>query len=177
MVDRVDKPLIPEHQGYSIYFRVRYHEMDSLGHVHNANYLHYLEEAAIQHSTALGYDTPHLHALGGLFIARRHEIDYLRPAVAGDLLQVVTWAAEMSGARAMRKYIIYRRSCPADQQLPANGPLDAGRAEPGEEIVRATTLWVWVGVDDHRPRRIPAHLRADFLRTQEGFLSTPASAE
>ncbi len=157
---------LPPHAGYSAYFRVRHHEMDVLGHVNNAVYLHYLEQAAIQHSSALGYDTPHLSALGGLFIARRHEIDYLRPAVADDLLQVVTWAAEMTGARALREYVIVRRDLPAGGRVPADGPLAPGAAPPGDPIVRARTLWVWVGVADGRPRRIPTELRAAFLATQ-----------
>lgn len=161
-----NETLFPPHQGYGAYFRVRHHEMDVLGHVNNAVYLHYLEQAAIQHSNALGYDTSHLTELGGLFIARRHEIDYLRPAVADDLLHVVTWAAEMTGARALREYAILRYSLPADGQLPHDSLLAVGTAPPGEIVVRARTVWVWVGRDNHRPRRIPAAIRADFLATQ-----------
>ena len=167
---------LPPHQGYGAYFRVRHHEMDALGHVNNAVYLHYLEQAAIQHSSALGYDTPHLNALGGLFIARRHEIDYLRPAVADDLLQVVTWAAEMTGARALREYAIVRHPLSDDGSLPADGLLAPGTAPIGEVIVRARTGWVWVGVDDGRPRRIPAPLRADFLATQVNGVAAPSAS-
>lgn len=161
-----NETLLPPHQGYGAYFRVRHHEMDALGHVNNAVYLHYLEQAAIQHSNALGYDTPRLAELGGLFIARRHEIDYLRPAVADDLLQVVTWAAEMTGARALREYAIVRHPPSAAGQLPPDSLLAAGAAPPGEIVVRARTIWVWVGAGDHRPRRIPAAIRADFLATR-----------
>lgn len=159
---------LPPHHGYGAYFRVRHHEMDVLGHVNNAVYLHYLEQAAIQHSTALGYDTPRLNALGGLFIARRHEIDYLRPAVADDLLHVVTWAAEMTGARALREYAIVRHALLADGSIPADRLLTPGSAPVGEIVVRARTVWVWVGAGDGRPRRIPPALRADFLATQVG---------
>src|SRR5215218_6452933 len=78
--------VLPPRSGFLAHFRVRYHEMDALGHVNNAVYLHYLEQAAIEHSSALGFTSELLERLGGLFIARRHEIDYLRPAVVGDLL-------------------------------------------------------------------------------------------
>jgi acyl-CoA thioester hydrolase len=168
---------LPPHHGYGAYFRVRHHEMDALGHVNNAVYLHYLEQAAIQHSTALGYDTPSLNALGGLFIARRHEIDYLRPAVADDLLQVVTWAAEMTGARALREYAVMRHALPADGSIPADSLLAPGSAPVGEIVVRARTVWVWVGVEDHRPRRIPLPIRADFLATQIDAASAPGAGE
>src|SRR5215217_4437539 len=98
----------PPAHSFETQLRVRHYEMDALGHVNNAVYLHYLEQAAIDHSAALGYDVARLRALGGLFIARRHEIDYLRPASAGDVLQVVTWAVELKGAQAVRDYAIYR---------------------------------------------------------------------
>lgn len=137
--------------------------MDALGHVNNAVYLHYLEQAAIEHSTALGYNGEALRALGGFFIARRHEIEYLRPAIAGDLLQVVTWVAEMSAAQSLREYAIVRREFPADGRPPADGPLAAAPAAPGMVLVRARTNWVWVGVTDGRPRRIPTTLRDVFL--------------
>jgi len=155
--------LLPPHAGYVAHYRVRHHEMDALGHVNNAVYLHYLEQTAIQHSTALGYSGERLRELGGLFIASRHEIDYLRPAIAGDLLQVVTWVAEMGGARSRRDYAILRRAEPADRRIPADGILAAGEAAPGELLVRARTQWAWVGVADGRPRRIPPALRVVFL--------------
>ena len=85
---------------FAAYFKVRHYEMDALGHVNNAVYLHYMEQAAIEHAAALGYTMERLRELGGLFISRRHEIDYLRPATAGDVLQVVTWAVDMKGAQA-----------------------------------------------------------------------------
>lgn len=157
------REILPPQMGYSAHFRVRYHEMDALGHVNNAVYLHYLEQAAIEHSTALGYSGEQLRALGGYFIARRHEIDYLRPAVAGDLLQVVTWVAEMSAAQSLREYAIVRCTPPAAGCLPIDGPLAAGESAPGLVLVRARTYWVWIGAADGRPRRIPVLLRDIFL--------------
>ena len=87
--------------------RVRFHELDPLGHVNNAVFLTYLEEAAIEHSAAAGWPASRLRE-HGVFIARRHEIDFLQPAVEGDVLQVRTWAESMSGARAIRAYEIAR---------------------------------------------------------------------
>lgn len=156
------RDILPPHTGYVAHFRVRHHEMDALGHVNNAVYLHYLEQTAIEHSTALGYSGERLRELGGLFIASRHEIDYLRPAVAGDLLQVVTWVAEMGGARSRRDYVILRRELPTGHAVPLDGIVATGEAAPGELLVRARTQWAWVGVEDGRPRRIPPALRAVF---------------
>ena len=152
---------------YLAHFRVRHHQLDPLGHVNNAAYLNFLEQAAIDHAAAAGYDVPRLRELGGLFIARRHEVDYLRPAQAGDWLRVVTWAVDLHGARAVRAYEI--RRLPA-AELTAGPPRDAllppaALPDPsGDLIVRARTEWAFVDVATGRPRRIPAEMRSAFLR-------------
>lgn len=150
--------------GYAAHFRVRHHEMDALGHVNNAVYLNYLEQAGIEHSAALGYDAARLRELGGYFIARRHEIDFLRPALAGDLLQVVTWIGEQRGAQAVREYVLARLDRPARGVVPADHFLAPGFALPGAALVRARTYWVWVGAEDGRPRRPPTEVSAAFRR-------------
>ncbi len=73
----------PRHR-YLAHFRVRFHELDPLAHVNNAAYVNFLEQAAIDHAAAAGYDLERLRRVGGLFIARRHEIDFLRPVLAGQ---------------------------------------------------------------------------------------------
>ncbi len=152
------------------YFKVRHYEMDALGHVNNAVYLHYLEQAAIEHTAAVGFTFERLREIGGLFIARRHEIDYLRPATAGDVLQVVTWPVEMKGAVAIRDYEIYRQERrtgatgdPAGDAVPADRLLPPGYAPAGELVVRARTQWVWVDTAQGRPRRMPTGMRDAFL--------------
>lgn len=154
---------------FAAYFRVRHYEMDALGHVNNAIYLHYLEQAAIEHSAALGFDVARLRALGGVFIARRHEIDYLRPATAGDVLQVVTWAVAMTGAQAVRDYAIYRpETCaaPGEGALPTDGLLPTGFRPTGKPVVLARTHWVWVDPASGRPRRLPPTVPVAFLATK-----------
>lgn len=150
---------------FAAYFKVRHYEIDALGHVNNAIYLHYLEQAAYEHSAAAGFPDGRTRELGGIWIVRRHEIEYLRPALAGDVLQVVTWAVEFKGARAYRDYAIFRydgqpddtRHLPADDFLPPDQELSA------EPLVRARTLWVWADLVTARPRRIPAILYPAFF--------------
>jgi acyl-CoA thioester hydrolase len=86
--------------GFVSYVRVRFNECDPLGHVNNAVYLNYLEQVAIDHAAARGLTSSALiEQAGALFVARKHEIEYHRPAFEGDLLQVRTWPTEMRGAR------------------------------------------------------------------------------
>jgi acyl-CoA thioester hydrolase len=163
--DRADVRTTSASPRFATHFKVRHYEMDALGHVNNAVYLHYLEQAAYEHSAAADFSDERTRDLGGIWIVRRHEIEYLRPATAGDVLQVVTWAVAFKGARAFRDYAIYRHEggpdetsgLPTDRFLPPDHVLD------GEPLVRARTLWVWADRASGRPRRIPAELYATFL--------------
>jgi hypothetical protein len=55
---------------FGAYFRVRHYEAHALGHVNNAAYLHYLEQASIEHSAAVGYLLRRYQEMGTLFIVR-----------------------------------------------------------------------------------------------------------
>jgi acyl-CoA thioester hydrolase len=153
----------PDAFAFESHVRVRFHEVDALGHVNNAAYLNYLEQAAIDHGTTVGLDLTRLQKLGGVFVARRHDIVFLRPSFAGDVLRIVTWLADAQAARVERHYLVFREPAPA-----ASAGL-LGRVVPvsdlhfdGEHVVRATTEWVFVG-EHGRPRRIPAEVGALFL--------------
>ena len=151
---------------YVAHFRVRFHETDPLGHVNNAVYLNYLEQAAIDHAAAAGFGADLLRERGGVFIARRHEIDYLRPALADDWLRVVTWAVDLVGARAIRAYQIVRvppKDIAGGSLVDGLIPLTDTTTAPGDIIVRARTEWAYVDVDSGRPKRVPPDLRAAFL--------------
>lgn len=126
-------------QTFTTRLRVRYHEMDALGHVNNAVYQHYLEQAAIEHSEFLGFGHKRYEEMGGVFVMRRIEIEYLRPAVAGDTLEVTTWLQQMRGPRAVRRYEIRKQG---EEQL----------------LVTAEALWVWVDTKAMRPRAIPQQI-------------------
>jgi acyl-CoA thioester hydrolase len=113
--------------------------MDALGHVNNAVYQHYLEQAAIEHSESLGFGHKRYEELGGVFVMRRIEIEYLRPAIAGDTLEVTTWLQQVRGPRAVRHYEIRKQG---EEQL----------------LVTAEALWVWVDTKAMRPRAIPQQI-------------------
>jgi acyl-CoA thioester hydrolase len=104
--------------------------------VNNAVYLHYVEEAAIEHARQLGFDEARWRELGGAWVVRRHEIDYRVAAVAGDELDVTTRIIAMNRVSATRRTTMVRV---------ADGGL----------VVQALTHWAWVGFDG-RPRRLPA---------------------
>lgn len=119
---------------FTTQLRVRHYEMDALGHVNNAVYQSYLEQAAIEHSEYLGLTLETYRKLGNVFVMRRLAIDYLRPAIAGELLDITTWVHEMRGSRAIRRYEIHKTD--------------------GALVVTAEAVWVWVELASMRPKAI-----------------------
>jgi acyl-CoA thioester hydrolase len=68
---------------------VRFRDCDPMGHVNNAVYLTYLEQARFAHWRAVwGFDFEGLPENAPGVILARAEIDYRRPARYGDMLEV-----------------------------------------------------------------------------------------
>lgn len=135
-------------QPFKTLLRVRHYEMDTIGHVNNAVYQNYLEQAAIEHSEYLGLTLDVYKEIGGVFVMRRVEIEYLRPAIAGDTLEITTWLEKMHGTRAVRRYEIRKQN---QEDL----------------LVTAEALWVWVETKTMHPRPIPPALVNKFSQATE----------
>ncbi len=118
-------------------------DIDELGHVSNLVYLRWVQDVAKEHSESVGYDAEAYEALGAVFVVRRHEIDYLAPAYAGDRIRAVTWVETWRGASATRRTTIER---------------DAD----GRALARAVTTWAYVNQKTGRPLRIPRDVTARF---------------
>lgn len=118
-------------------------DIDALGHVSNLVYLRWVQDAATAHSDACGYGLEAYQALGAVFVVRRHEIEYLRPALLGDGIVVETWVRDWRGASSTRRTRILRKG-------------------DGVELCRASTLWAFVDLARGRPRRIPGELMGAF---------------
>jgi acyl-CoA thioester hydrolase len=118
-------------------------DIDALGHVNNAVYVKWMERAAYAHSCAVGYDGAAYDRLGTTFVVRRHEIDYLAPAFAGDRIVDVTWPCEMERFTALRKHQIVRLS-------------------DGQILARALTTWIYLDANSGRPRRMSPEIIAAF---------------
>src|SRR6266850_1345667 len=116
-------------------------DIDNLGHASNLVYLRWVQEAALAHSTALGFPETAYLARGQAWVVRTHEIEYLRAAVLADRLRIETRVATMKVANSLRKTGILL----ADQL-----------------ICRAATDWVYFDLARGRPLRIPDDLRSAF---------------
>ncbi len=85
-------------------FRVRNYECDGYGHVNNANYVRYMQEAALDASAAVGYDEARYNELGHIWLIRETNIEYLRPLRFGDSVEVTTWVGDFRRVRSRRFY-------------------------------------------------------------------------
>jgi len=114
-------------------------DIDAYGHVNNAVYLTWLDRAAWSHSSALGVPLERCLALRRGMAAQRIEIDYLRAALSGDVVQAATWIVNADGRlRAERRFQLRR---PHDDVTLARARidyvcinLDSGRAARMPEI-------------------------------------------
>lgn len=115
--------------------------IDEFGHVNNQRYIAWMQEVATAHSAANGWPIERYVKIGAVWVVRSHFIEYLRPAFAGDALEIYTWAASLALREVTRKYR-FRRA--------------------GQLLVQAETKWVYVDIKSGRPKRIPEELLASF---------------
>lgn len=113
--------------------------IDGQGHVNNLEYVRWMQEAAIAHSTAQGWSPDRYREIGSGWVVRSHKIEYRQPAFAGDQVTVYTWIANFQKIRSLRKYKIVRSS---DETT----------------LAVAETDWVFVGFQPRVPRRPPLEL-------------------
>ncbi|MFQ5613382.1 MAG: acyl-[acyl-carrier-protein] thioesterase [Anaerolineae bacterium] len=139
-----EKPVANCHR-YLSQRRVQHYELDSARHVNNAVYLNWVEQAFFDASSRAGYPPDSLPGqLGVVIIVRRNEIDYFRPAMDGDQIEITSWVNTM--ARTHGTWIHEMRRA-ADQTL----------------LARAYSTGAFLDLEG-RPRRLPEVYQAAILR-------------
>jgi acyl-CoA thioester hydrolase len=120
---------------------VRFRDCDPMGHVNNAVYLTYLEQARFAHWKSLwGMGTPRMPpGMPGIILARV-ECDYKRPAKYGDVLDVRLTVVELGRSSFHYEYNI------VDDQ--------------GRTVLAAKTVQVMYDYKAERPVPIPDEIRA-----------------
>jgi acyl-CoA thioester hydrolase len=125
---------------FELRFTVTPADIDELGHVNNAVYLRWAQELAVGHwrARASAVDQERL-----LWVVRRHEIDYKRPALAGDEIVGRTW---VGGAT--------RRLFERHTEL--------ARASDGKLLVKALTFWCPLDAATRKPTDVSQTVRDHF---------------
>ncbi len=117
-------------------------DIDELNHVNNIVYLRYVQDAAVGHWKTV----PQEIASQIIWMARRHEIDYLKQAFLGDELVAKTWVDDFVGVKSIRHCEIMR----------------------GEEVLaRSVTHWISLDAQTLRPKRITEEIVKQFFPESE----------
>jgi acyl-CoA thioester hydrolase len=117
-------------------------DIDDLDHAGNFHYVRWMQEAAIAHSTAVGWP-PEKHIEMGLgWVVRSHNITYLKPAFEGDAIVIKTWISNIKPVTSLRHYEI--------------------RNDRGDILAKAETDWAFIIYEKQKPTRIPADVIASF---------------
>ncbi|MEU3740130.1 MULTISPECIES: thioesterase family protein [unclassified Streptomyces] len=121
---------------------LRWSDMDAFGHVNNAVFLRYLEEARIDFMFRLAPGDGSPSFSGGSVVAR-HEIDYVRPLVhRHSPVTIESWVTKIGAASLTISYEV---------------------KDPEQVYVRASTIVVPFNLEAQRPRRITADEKAVLL--------------
>jgi acyl-CoA thioester hydrolase len=129
---------------------VRAEDIDVYEHVNNAVYLTWLDRAAWSHSAALGVPLERCVALRRGMAAQRIEIEYLRAALAGDVVQAATWIVS------------------ADARLRAKRRFQVRRVSDGATLARACIDYVCINLDSGRAARMPEIFARAYVATPAG---------
>jgi acyl-CoA thioester hydrolase len=130
---------MPENK-FEINIKVSENDIDELGHVNNIIYLRWVQEAAIAHWKAAATEEQQKNIL---WVIKRHEIDYKRPAVLGDEIIAGTWVGEASELVFKRHTEILRSP---DRKL----------------LAKARTFWIPINSKTGKPVRVDSDVRSRF---------------
>ncbi len=113
--------------------------IDFMGHVNNAHYLTWVQEAVLAHWNSIA---PPSAVAAHLWVALKHEITYRRPAFLDDQLVATVVLERIQGTRAFYDTVISR----------------------GEEVLaEVKSSWCSISADTLRPARLAKEVTARFF--------------
>ena len=128
---------------FSLPIRVLSSDIDFMGHVNNARYLAWVQDAVLMHWRKLA---PADAVASRGWVALKHEITYRRPAFIDDEVIARTVLESVNGARAFYHTVIAR----------------------GEEVLaEVQSSWCCIDRETLRPARIGEEIRRFFFADPE----------
>lgn len=113
-------------------------EIDSLNHVNNVVYLQWINDVSALHWKTLSNEEINSKYI---WVAVRHEIDYIKPAFLNENITIKTWIATLKGVKSIRNVEIYR-----ENQL----------------LAKSKTTWVLLDAKTQKITRIPKEIEMLF---------------
>jgi acyl-CoA thioester hydrolase len=114
-------------------------DIDFMGHVNNARYLGWVQDAVLSHWQSLA---PPDAVAKYLWVALKHEITYRKPAFLDDQVIATVVLEKVQGARSFYETLIKR----------------------GEDVLaEVKSSWCCIDAVTHRPARIASEVAAHFF--------------
>lgn len=114
-------------------------DIDFMGHVNNASYLKWVQDAVVDHWRSLA---PAEAVAQHLWVALKHEITYLRPTFLNDEVIATVLLERFQGARAFYETVIRR----------------------GEEVLaEVKSSWCCIDAETLRPTRLARDIVLRFI--------------
>jgi len=89
-----------KHKIFSFPVRVYFQDTDAGGVVYHANYLNFMERSRTEWLRTFGYSNAGMmKELGVVFVVRSLKLDYLKPALLDDLVEVTSQIKEIGRSR------------------------------------------------------------------------------
>jgi acyl-CoA thioester hydrolase len=89
---------------------IYYEDTDCGGVVYYANYLRYMERARTEYLESRGCSVKKLMDEGTIFMVLRVEVDYKSPARYGDIIEIETWARQVTRVTMMFEHIMREKT-------------------------------------------------------------------
>lgn len=122
---------------FTLDFSVDSSHIDGIGHVNNAVYVDWCQQAGWSHSLALGLNLEDYRRLDAAMVIRRADYDYILSAYAGQECVMGTWLTASDGKLIMERQFQLQRKI------------------DGKTLLRATWQLVSVRMSNGKPRRMP----------------------
>jgi len=90
--------------------KIYYEDTDAGGVVYYANYLRYMERARTEFLSESGIDIAEYHNKGYLFAVVHVDVQYKKPAVLGDLIDVTTEVREVTNVTITLRHQVFREN-------------------------------------------------------------------
>lgn len=124
-------------------------DIDAYNHVNNAVYVTWCDRSAWEHSAALGLPIARCLEIDRGMAVVRTVIQYLRPALLGDLVHVATWIV------------------PVDSRLRVRRRFQIKRTADDSTLARAEIEYVCIELSSGKPMRWPPEFRERYVSIPE----------
>lgn len=132
---------------YSMDIRIYYEDTDAGGIVYHANYLNFAERGRTEFLRHVGFDNSEISKNHNvIFVVRHIDINYLKPALLDDLLQLETTICDVKNT----SFIMHQCA-----------------VKDGDIIADMRVVLVCVDTNSYKPVRLPENVKEAFQRYSE----------